>query len=59
MTKTKRQRTKYPALEKGVNLKSRQELLDYDYLDKLGPEEKQWLNNFTEEYIGADFRRLW
>jgi hypothetical protein len=38
--KTKRDSTKYPGLDPKVNLKIRQELLDFDYLDKLSEEEK-------------------
>lgn len=49
----KRQRAKYPALRPELNLKTRYELLDYDYIDKLGDLEKKWLNDFTEEYINA------
>lgn len=52
--RTKRSKKKYPALSKDVNLKSRIDLIDYDYLDKLSPEEKAWLNNFTEEEINAN-----
>lgn len=54
--KSARQRTLYPGLEKKVNLKSRIDLIDYDYLDKLTPKEKLWLSNFTEEYISGNFK---
>lgn len=40
-----------------MNLKTRQELIDYDYLDKLSPKEKEWLNKFTAEYVNADLDR--
>lgn len=53
MTKNKRQKAKYPALRPELNLKTRYELLDYDYLDKLTEKEKAWLNDFTEEYVNA------
>lgn len=52
--KTKRQLAKYAALNPGLNLKSRTELLDYDYLHKLSDEELTWLNKFTEEYVNAN-----
>lgn len=43
------------------NLRSRTELLDYDYLNKLGPKEKKFLNKFTEEYVNAslDVSKKW
>ena len=53
--KTRRNSTKNPGLVKEVNLKIRHELMDYDYLDKLSPEEKDWLNRFTEEYVHNNF----
>lgn len=55
--KTKRSQSKYPALDKSVNLRTRIHLIDYDYLDKLSPEEKQWLNKFTDEYVNGNFNR--
>jgi hypothetical protein len=30
--------------------------VDYDYIDQLSPDEKEWLARFTDEYTGADFR---
>lgn len=53
--KNKRNNTKYPALNPSLNLKTRTDLLDYDYLDKLSDKEKEWLNRFTEEYTHAKF----
>jgi hypothetical protein len=53
MAKGKRARTKYPALKPELNLKSRYELIDYDYVEKLSEEDKAWLNKFTEEYVNA------
>lgn len=52
--KTRRNQNKFPALKPNLNLKSRVELIDYDYIDKLSDKEKSWLNRFTEEYINAD-----
>lgn len=53
--KNKRSKTKYAALQPGMNLKIRsEEIKDFDYLDKLNAEEKLWLNNFVEEYINAN-----
>lgn len=40
-----------------MNLKRRQELIDYDYVDKLSETEKDWLNKFTEEYVNASLNR--
>ena len=54
--KNRREAAQYPALKKGYNLKSRQHLIDFDYLDKLNPEELDWLNRFSEEYHGANFK---
>ena len=53
---TKRSRVKYPGLVKNVNTKVRQELIDHDYIDKLNDKEKEFLSNFNEEYLGANFQ---
>ena len=53
MAKNKRERAKYPALRPELNLKTRYELIDYDYVNELSEEEKTWLNKFTEEYTNA------
>lgn len=53
--KNRRSQKKYPALDPQYNLKTRQALLDYDYLDKLSEKEMKWLNKFTEEYVNASF----
>lgn len=53
MAKNKRSKDKHPALNPRLNSRVRQELIDYDYVDKLSDEEKKWLNDFSEEYINA------
>ena len=52
----KKSRKNYPAFDPALNPRTRWELItDYDYLDKLSPEEKEWLHTFTKEYVHADF----
>lgn len=53
--KKRRSKVKHPALKVKYSPKVRQELIDYDYLDQLKPEELDWLNKFSEEYINAKF----
>lgn len=48
--KTRRGRAKYPALEPTLNLKTRYEVLEIDYLAKLDEKAKKWLNKFNDEY---------
>jgi hypothetical protein len=53
----RRARTPYSALKPELNLRSRVELIDYDYIDKLSPDEKAWLNKFTDEYVNDHLDR--
>lgn len=52
----KRKNIAYPGIAKNANLKSRQDNIDFDYLDRLSPNEKTWLSNFMDEYGSAWFR---
>jgi hypothetical protein len=56
-SKNRRDKVENPALNKRYMPRVRQELIDYDYLDKLSAEEKEWLNKFTDEYVNASFKR--
>lgn len=53
--KSRRSQAKYPALYPQYNLKTRTELFEIDYLNKLNDKEKAWLNSFNEEYVNANF----
>jgi hypothetical protein len=56
--KTKRQRSKFPNLDPTLNLKIRyDEVADLDYIDKLSPAEKAWMNKFMGEYVGAKLKK--
>jgi hypothetical protein len=48
---TKRSRSKYPALDPSLNLRSRRDLFENDYIHKLSEKDKAWLNKFNNEYI--------
>lgn len=54
--KSKRSQERYPALKPELNLKSRFEVIDYDYVGKLSEKEKDYLNRFTEEWANANFK---
>ena len=38
-----------------VSVKHRNDYADYDYLDKLNPEQLSWLKGFNREFVNADF----
>lgn len=65
--KTRRSNSKYPALNPHLNLKTRYESLDFDYIDDLPDtwidpktgkthNPKQFLNDYANEAIHADFK---
>lgn len=55
--RNRRESYEYPAIEKSVNLKSRQEEIEdiASYFHTLPPEAKDWLNRYTEESVNANF----
>lgn len=53
----KRDKDPYPALNPGLNLRTRQDEIEIDYLHKLSKEEAEWLNRFNEEYVNASLDR--
>lgn len=55
--KSKRERTKYPALDPKLNLKTRyEEIADVaEYAHKLNEQELDFLNRFMEESVNANF----
>lgn len=55
--KTRRELTKYKALDPNVNLLSRRDLLDFDYLHKLNDEEMKFLSKFIDETVHDAFDR--
>ncbi len=57
LAENKRESSKFPALDKSLNLKSRSDLIDYDYVHTLSEKDKKWLNQFTEEYTNAGIKK--
>lgn len=62
----KKTKTLLPKLKKNVRLKSlnpqyqtrvRKEFVDFDYLDKLDYKTKEWLAQFTDEYVGGAVKK--
>lgn len=50
----KREKAKYPGLDKHLFSKIKQEYHDLDYVNKLNDEEKKWMSQFMEEHLGAN-----
>lgn len=51
--KNRRENEANPNLNPRFNLKTRSDLIDFDYLDKLNPKELAFLNQFVKEEINA------
>ena len=49
----KRSKTKTPGLQKNLFAKVKQEYHDLDYIDTLSAEEKEFMSQFMEEWLGA------
>lgn len=52
---TRRSKAKNASLDPKYTIKSRLDLLDYDYLDQLNAKDLEWLNRFSSEYLHASF----
>lgn len=50
-----KKRNKLDGINRNKNLKSRWDLIDHDYLDKLSPSELEWLSKFNEETVSGTF----
>lgn len=53
----KLKRTNKDSLIKKMQNLVRQEYTDFDYLDKLNPEELEWLAKFNNEHLNASFKK--
>lgn len=60
MSKKRRSKVKHLGLNNKYHSKIKQEYMDSDYVSKLSEEEKQFLNDFNEEYYNAnlDYKNL-
>jgi hypothetical protein len=54
--KKRRDKVKYPGLNKQYTTRIRQEYLDMDYIDQLSEDDKKWLNRFFEEELNSQFK---
>jgi len=54
--KMRRSNVKYPGLDILCHPRIRREYLDQDYIHKLNDEDKKWLSDFSEEWLGANFK---
>jgi hypothetical protein len=44
-------------LKRSDQVRTRRELIDYDYVDKLDPEARDFLAQFTDEYYGGAIKK--
>lgn len=51
--KNKKSRIKHVGLIKKYYPRTKRDLVDFDYIEKLSEAEKQWLSSFMEEYAKA------
>lgn len=56
-TQLRKERNKYTGLDPSLHPKTRQELFDQDYIDKLSDDEKAWLSKFNDEWTGASLEK--
>src|ERR1019366_3207866 len=54
--KSKRNQTKYPGFQKKYTTRVRQEKLDFDYVDTLPEDAKDFLHKYIEEEINSKFK---
>lgn len=54
---SRKKRTKLDTFKHTKNPRTRVELLDCDYLNKLSTKELEWYAKFTEEYVHASIKR--
>jgi hypothetical protein len=50
---SRRSKEDYPELDPKYSLKTRADLVDQDYVNKLSKKEREWLNKFNKEYVSA------
>ena len=55
--RSRRSNQPHPELDPRYSLKTRADLIDYDYLHKLDKAELEWLNGFTGEYVSGNLDR--
>ncbi|MEO5367566.1 MAG: hypothetical protein H7831_14670 [Magnetococcus sp. WYHC-3] len=53
----KRKKPEYKGAQGIDRVKNRRDLVDQDYLNKLTPKERDWLQKFNAEYVGATFKK--
>jgi hypothetical protein len=52
---SRRSKTPFPGLVREVNVRTKWDYLDQDYVKKLSDAEKQFLSNFNDEFYGGSF----